>query len=58
MFPPDGPDWFDARGVDAASTSLLSNRHHDRDSWRLREVFGCEVHCIANGLHELEGRGR
>ncbi len=36
---------------------VLSNRHHDRDSWRLREAFGCEVHCIANGLPELEGRG-
>jgi hypothetical protein len=56
MFPPDGPDWFSAR----ASTPqhiVLSNRHHDRDAWRLRDAFGCEVHCVANGLHELEGRG-
>ena len=36
---------------------VLTNRHHDRDSWRLREAFGCEVHCIANGVHELDGRG-
>src|SRR5205823_13508853 len=26
-------------------------------AWRLREAFGCTVHCIRNGLHELEGRG-
>jgi hypothetical protein len=36
---------------------LLSNRHHDRDSWRLHEAFGCSVHCVRNGLYELAGRG-
>ncbi len=36
---------------------LLTNRHHDRDAWRLREAFGCAVHCIRNGVRELEGRG-
>jgi hypothetical protein len=36
---------------------VLSNRHHDRDAWLLRERFGCTVHCIRNGLHELDGRG-
>jgi hypothetical protein len=36
---------------------VLTNRHHDRDSWRLNEAFGCEVHCVANGCHELAGRG-
>jgi hypothetical protein len=36
---------------------LLTNRHHDRDAWRLRERFGCEIHCVRNGLHELDGRG-
>ncbi len=56
MFPPDGPDWFSARDT-APRHIVLSNRHHDRDSWRLRETFGCEVHCISNGLHELQGRG-
>ena len=56
MFPPDGPDWFNGRGC-APEHIVLSNRHHDRDSWRLQETFGCEVHCIANGLHELTGRG-
>jgi hypothetical protein len=56
MFPPDGPDWFEARRS-APRHIVLSNRHHDRDSWRLRDAFGCEVHCIANGLDELAGRG-
>jgi hypothetical protein len=56
MFPPDGPDWFAARHATPGHI-VLSNRHHDRDAWRLREAFGCEVHCIASGLHELESRG-
>lgn len=56
MFPPDGPDWFSSHDT-APRHIVLSNRHHDRDSWRLRDAYGCEVHCIANGLHELEGRG-
>jgi hypothetical protein len=55
MIPPDGLAWFDDHG--APEHVLLSNRHHDRDSWRLREAFGCRVHCISNGMHELEGRG-
>ena len=36
---------------------LLTNRHHDRHAWRLRDAFGCEVHCISNGVYELAGRG-
>ena len=56
MFPPDGPDWFAAR-ESVPRHVVLSNRHHDRDAWRLRDAFGCEVHCIANGVHELDGRG-
>ena len=55
MIPPQGLDWFEAHGV--PERVLLSNRHHDRDAWRLREAFGCTVHCVRNGLHELEGRG-
>jgi hypothetical protein len=55
MIPPDGLEWFDAHG--APEHAVLSNRHHDRDAWRLHEAFGCAVHCIRNGLHELEGRG-
>jgi hypothetical protein len=56
MIPPPGAAWF--REQDAEPRHIvLSNRHHDRDSWALREEFGCEVHCIANGIYELEGRG-
>jgi hypothetical protein len=55
MIPPDGLEWFDARGV--PEHAVLTNRHHDRDAWRLHEAFGCAVHCIDNGVYELEGRG-
>ena len=55
MIPPAGLGWFDEHGV--PEHILLSNRHHDRQAWRLREAFGCQVHCIRNGLHELDGRG-
>jgi hypothetical protein len=55
MIPPGGLEWFEARG--APEHVVLSNRHHDRHSWELREAFGCTVHCIRNGLYELEGRG-
>jgi hypothetical protein len=55
MIPPEGPEWFERHGVPAHV--LLTCRHHDRDTWRLREAFGCEVHCIRSGLHELERRG-
>lgn len=56
LLPPEGAGWFRQRGLEPRHI-LLTNRHHDRDSWGLREEFGCEVHCIANGCHELEGRG-
>ena len=55
MIPPEGVDWFHERGT--PQHVLLTNRHHDRHAWRLRETFGCSVHCIRNGLHELAGRG-
>jgi hypothetical protein len=55
MVPAEGLEWFDEHG--APEHVLLTNRHHDRHAWRLREAFGCVVHCIRNGLHELEGRG-
>jgi hypothetical protein len=55
MVPAEGLEWFARNG--APEHVLLTNRHHDRHAWRLREAFGCEVHCIRNGLHELEGRG-
>lgn len=55
MLPPEGPEWLEQNGP--PEHVLLSNRHHDRDAWRLRERFGCTVHCVRNGLHALEGRG-
>jgi len=55
MLPPEGLAWFEQHG--APEHVLLTNRHHDRHAWQLREAFGCTVHCIRNGLHELEGRG-
>ena len=55
MLPAEGIEWFEQNG--APEHVLLTNRHHDRDSWRLREAFGCSVHCVRNGLYELEGRG-
>ena len=55
MVPPEGLEWFEAHGE--PEHALLTNRHHDRHAWRLHEAFGCTVHCIRNGLHELDGRG-
>jgi hypothetical protein len=55
MRPPDGLEWFEAHG--RPQHILLTNRHHDRNSWELVERFDCEVHCVASGLHELDGRG-
>jgi hypothetical protein len=55
MIPAEGVAWFEQRG--APEHAVLSNRHHDRHAWRLREQFGCSVHCIRNGLYELAGRG-
>jgi hypothetical protein len=55
LLPPEGLGWFERHG--APEHVLMTNRHHDRDAWRLREAFGCTVHCVENGLHEVEGRG-
>jgi len=55
MIPAEGLSWFDERGV--PEHVLLTNRHHERDAWRLRDAFGCTVHCVRSGLHELHGRG-
>lgn len=55
MIPPEGLDWFQEHGK--PEHVLLTNRHHDRQAWRLREHFGCTVHCVRNGLYELQGRG-
>src|SRR5581483_581152 len=56
MLPPAGLGWFLEHGE--PQHVLLTNRHHDRDAWRLQEEFGCTVHCVRQGLHELDGRGR
>jgi hypothetical protein len=53
--PPDGLDQLERLGP--PEHFVLSNRHHDRDAWSLRERFGCDVHCVRNGIHELAGRG-
>ena len=56
LMPPHGERWFREREA-VPEHVLLTNRHHDRHSWRLRAAFGCEVHCVAAGVHELQGRG-
>ncbi len=55
MIPSQGIEWFEERS--APEHVLLTNRHHDRHAWKLRERFGCTVHCVRNGIAELEGRG-
>jgi|NGEPerStandDraft_6_1074524.scaffolds.fasta_scaffold90528_2 glyoxylase-like metal-dependent hydrolase (beta-lactamase superfamily II) len=55
MTPAEGHEWFESEG--APEHVLLTNRHHDRHSWAFHDEFGCAVHCVRNGLHELEGRG-
>lgn len=55
MVPEAGLGWFESHG--APEHALLTNRHHDRHAWRLQQEFGCSVHCVRNGVHELDGRG-
>jgi hypothetical protein len=55
MLPPDGLEWFEHHG--APEHIVLSNRHHDRQSWQFQQAYGCAVHCISNGVYELDGRG-
>jgi hypothetical protein len=55
ILPAEGAAWFEEHAT--PEHVLLTNRHHDRDAWALYEHFGCEVHCIRNGLHEIAGRG-
>jgi hypothetical protein len=47
MLPPERPEWFQPQHA------VLTCRHHDRDAWKL----GCTVWVVAQGAHELEGRG-
>ncbi len=55
MTPPEGTQAFARLGK--PEHVVLTNRHHDRHSWRLRDIFGCTVHCIRNGVYELADRG-
>jgi glyoxylase-like metal-dependent hydrolase (beta-lactamase superfamily II) len=55
MIPAEGITWFEEHGP--PEHAVLTNRHHDRHSWDLQERFGTTVHCISNGVYELEGRG-
>jgi hypothetical protein len=55
MVPPDGLRWFEEHG--RPEHAVLTNRHHDRHAWRFQQEYGCAVHCIRNGLYEVEGRG-
>jgi glyoxylase-like metal-dependent hydrolase (beta-lactamase superfamily II) len=55
MIPAQGLDWFEDHGP--PEHVVLTNRHHDRHAWDFQEQFGCTVHCIQNGLYEIEGRG-
>jgi glyoxylase-like metal-dependent hydrolase (beta-lactamase superfamily II) len=55
MVPPEGLAWFEQHG--APKHLVLTNRHHDRNSWQLRDAFGSTVHCVRNGVYELQGRG-
>jgi hypothetical protein len=55
MLPPEGMAFFEGRS--APEHVILTNRHHDRDAWKLQARFGCEIHCVANGCYELDGRG-
>jgi hypothetical protein len=55
MVPAEGLEWLERHGPPAHV--LLTNRHHHRHSFRLRDAFGCTVHCVRNGVGELQGRG-
>lgn len=55
MVPAGGLGWFEEHGP--PEQIVLTNRHHDRHTWRFQEEYGCTVHCIRNGLYEIEGRG-
>jgi glyoxylase-like metal-dependent hydrolase (beta-lactamase superfamily II) len=55
LLPPEGIAWFEQHG--APDHVLMTNRHHDRHAWQLHDAFGSRVHCIRNGVYEVEGRG-
>jgi glyoxylase-like metal-dependent hydrolase (beta-lactamase superfamily II) len=51
MEPEKGLDWFRENGP--PEHILLSNRHHDRDSAKFVEAFGCTVRASRPGMHEF-----
>jgi glyoxylase-like metal-dependent hydrolase (beta-lactamase superfamily II) len=55
VLPPEGTEWFEE--LQAPEHVVMTNRHHDRHAWKLKDRFGCTVHCVATGMHEIEGRG-
>jgi hypothetical protein len=55
LVPPEVERLFERLG--APEHVLLTNRHHDRDAWKLHGRYGCQVHCVREGVHELDGRG-
>lgn len=55
MIPGEGLDWFEEHGP--PEHVVMTNRHHDRHAWDFQDAFGSTVHCIRNGLYEIEGRG-
>jgi hypothetical protein len=54
LLPAQGIDFFAERPPEHV---LLTNRHHERDSFKLHAAFGTEVHCIRNGVYALAGHG-
>jgi glyoxylase-like metal-dependent hydrolase (beta-lactamase superfamily II) len=52
LLPPDGIEWFESR-TNAPSAIVLANRHHYRDSGRLHERYGVDVHVPAAGMHQF-----
>jgi hypothetical protein len=55
LIPREGLEWFEQQGP--PEHIVMTNRHHDRDAWRIRDAFGASVHCVRNGVHEVAGRG-
>jgi hypothetical protein len=53
--PDAGRDWF-AQEDREPERIVLTNRHHERDSVRFVERFGCQVLCPQTGLHEFEDK--
>lgn len=54
MIPAEGLSWFNDLPPEHI---LLTSRHHDREAWQFREVFGCRIRCGLDAVDELRGRG-